>query len=155
LYVVDMYRLVIEHPKWIPEAWQKQLGDLRAGETQGRIYRVRPKGMSLRPVPNLARAETAGLVAALESPSGIVRDLAQQQLAWRKDKAAVPALERLAISGARPETRGQALWSLNSIGALTSSAVSRALQDADARVRRQAVRLGEMFACRLRVARFG
>ena len=31
LYVVDMYRLTIEHPKWIPEAWLKIMGDLRAG----------------------------------------------------------------------------------------------------------------------------
>jgi putative membrane-bound dehydrogenase-like protein len=148
LYIVDMYRLVIEHPKWIPEAWQKELGDLRAGETQGRIYRVRPKGMALRPVPKLDQADTAAVVAALESPSGIVRDLAQQQLAWRMDKSAVPALERLAISAARPASRAQALWSLHSLDAITAAIVVRALQDPHPGVRRQAVRLSETFSNR-------
>src|SRR5690606_8355605 len=38
LYIVDMYRLIIEHPKWIPEAWLKEIEDLRAGSGQGRIY---------------------------------------------------------------------------------------------------------------------
>jgi putative membrane-bound dehydrogenase-like protein len=146
LYIVDMYRLVIEHPKWIPDAWQKELGNLRAGETQGRIYRMRPKGLALRPVPRLDRADTNGLVTALESPSGVVRDLAQQQLAWRNDKAAVPALEHLANAGARPQTRGQALWSLQSIGATTPAVTKRALKDPHAGVRRQAIRLSEQFS---------
>jgi hypothetical protein len=30
LYIADMYRLVIEHPEWIPAPMQKRL-DLRAG----------------------------------------------------------------------------------------------------------------------------
>ncbi|MFM2178228.1 MAG: hypothetical protein RL015_2326, partial [Verrucomicrobiota bacterium] len=39
LYVVDMYRLVLEHPEWIPADIAKGL-DLRAGEKMGRIYRI-------------------------------------------------------------------------------------------------------------------
>ena len=57
LYVVDMYRLVIEHPQWIPDAWQREIGDLRRGENQGRIYRVKPRGRALRPIPRLDRAD--------------------------------------------------------------------------------------------------
>ena len=34
LWVVDMYRLVIEHPQWIPKEWQEKL-DLRAAPTRG------------------------------------------------------------------------------------------------------------------------
>ncbi len=146
LYVADMYRLVIEHPEWIPEEWQAVIGDLRAGEDKGRIYRVRKKGAALRPVPRLDRADAAGLAAALESPSGVVRDLAQQQLAWRKEKAAAPALEKLAASAPRPESRAQALWSLRSIGELKAASVARALGDPHPGVRRQAVRLSEEFS---------
>ena len=40
LLICDMYRMVIEHPEWIPEAWQAQL-DLYAGHDQGRIYRLK------------------------------------------------------------------------------------------------------------------
>jgi putative heme-binding domain-containing protein len=145
LYIVDMYRLVIEHPKWIPDAWQKELGNLRAGEYQGRIYRVRPKGVALRSVPRLDRADAQGLVAALESPSGTLRDLAQQQLTWRQEKSAAPALEQLVAKANRPATRAQALWTLQTLGALTPAVVGRALQDVHAGVRRQAVRLSETF----------
>ena len=146
LYIVDMYRLVIEHPKWIPDAWQKELGDLRAGEKQGRIYRVRPKSAALRPVPRLDRADAAGLAAALENRSGVVRDLAQQQILWRQLKDAAPAIERKAVSATLPQARVQALWTLQGLGALTPALLERALQDPHARVRRQAIRLSESFA---------
>jgi putative membrane-bound dehydrogenase-like protein len=38
LWVVDMYRHVIEHPRWIPSNRLAQL-DVRAGHDKGRIYR--------------------------------------------------------------------------------------------------------------------
>ena len=146
LYIADMYRLVIEHPQWIPDEWQKLLGDLRAGEDKGRIYRVRRNGVALRPVPRLDRADAAGLVAALESPNGVVRDLAQQQLIWRQLRDAAPTLEALAAQGARAESRVQALWSLGGRGELKAQTVRRALTDAHPAVRRHAVRLSEELA---------
>lgn len=146
LYVVDMYRRVIEHPTWIPAAWQKLLGDLRAGSDQGRIYRVVPVSTPLRPIPRLDRADAAGLVAALENPSGTVRDLAQQELTWRRDLAAVPALEKLAVASVRPVTRAQALCSLDTMGALRREPLLTALRDAHPGVLVQAVRLSERFA---------
>ena len=39
LWIVDMYRLIIEHPEYIPERWHSQL-DFLAGRGMGRIYRV-------------------------------------------------------------------------------------------------------------------
>ena len=39
IYVVDMYRAVIEHPEWVP-AELKTRPDQRFGDTHGRIYRV-------------------------------------------------------------------------------------------------------------------
>src|SRR5262249_31495934 len=69
LWVADMYRQVIEHPEWIPLEWQKRL-DLLAGHDKGRIYRVYPTGKKPRPTPQLDKLDTAGLVAALDSPSG-------------------------------------------------------------------------------------
>ena len=47
LWVADMYRFVIEHPKWIPLAAQKKL-DLRAGDDKGRIYRIYPDRQASR-----------------------------------------------------------------------------------------------------------
>src|SRR5262249_19135842 len=73
LYIADMYRLVIEHPEWIPEDVKHHL-DLRAGADKGRIYRVYPEGAQLRVVPRLDQLDTAALVAALDSPNGWQRD---------------------------------------------------------------------------------
>src|SRR5262249_29459053 len=56
LWVVDMYRFVIEHPRWIPPEDLAKL-DVRAGSNLGRIYRVRPKERAVRPIsrlPNLS-----------------------------------------------------------------------------------------------------
>jgi putative membrane-bound dehydrogenase-like protein len=143
LYVADMYRLVIEHPQWIPDAWQRVLGDLRAGSGQGRIYRIRPRGGALRAVPRLDRADAAGLAAALRSSSGALRDLAQQQLEWRRAEGAAVAVEQVAEGAELPAARAQALWTLQGIGALKPGALLRALRDPHAGVRRQAVRLAE------------
>ena len=146
LYVADMYRLVIEHPQWIPEAWQRVLGDLRAGSEQGRIYRIRPRAGVLRPVPRLDRANAGELAHALRSPSGTLRDLAQQQLEWRRPEGAAKVVEQVAVGAELPAARAQALWALHGIGALNPAVVLRALRDPHAGVRRQAIRLSEAIA---------
>ncbi len=142
LWVADMYRAVIEHPQWIPADWQKRL-DLRAGHDKGRIYRVFPVGTRPRAIPRLDRLDTAGLVAALDSPSGWQRDMAQQMLLWKSDKAAVPHLENLAASSERPLARLHALCTLDGLGALRPAVLRKALADPHAGVRRHAVRLCE------------
>jgi putative membrane-bound dehydrogenase-like protein len=142
LWIADMYRAVIEHPEWIPKDWQQRI-DLRAGHDRGRIYRVYPEGAKPRAIPRLDRLDTAGLVAALDSPNGWQRDMAQQMLYWRQDRAAVPLLEKLATESARPLARLHALCTLDSQDALTAALLQRALADTHPGVRRHAVRLCE------------
>src|SRR6185437_9907324 len=107
LYVVDMYRYVIEHPRWIPPETLATL-DVRAGHSLGRIYRVYPKSRPPRPIARLDRLDAAGLVAALDTPNGPQRDLAQQMLVWNKEQngdAVRQPLTRLARTAERPQTR--------------------------------------------------
>jgi len=144
LWVADMYRLVIEHPQWIPQEWQQRL-DLRAGHDKGRIYRVFPVGKTPRPLPRLDRLSIAELVAALDSPSGWQRDMVQQLLMWRKDLGAAPLLEKLATSAARPEVRVQALATLAVLGAVRAPLLLTAIMDGHPGVRRHAVRLSEPY----------
>ena len=59
LWVVDMYRLVIEHPDYIPERWHDQL-EFHAGRGMGRIYRVLPAGAKPRPGRVLRRPGHGG-----------------------------------------------------------------------------------------------
>jgi len=91
LWVADMYRFVIEHPKWIPGHQQRQL-DVRAGDNMGRIYRIVPED-DPRPIPNLDKLPQAAIVDLLESPNGTVRDMASQWLIWNDgDEGATDAL---------------------------------------------------------------
>lgn len=142
LWIADMYRQVIEHPQWIPPDWQRRI-DLRAGHDKGRIYRVYPIGKKLRTIPRLDKLDHAGLVAALDSPNGWQRDLAQQLLIERNDRSSVPSLEKLATQCARPLARLHALCTLDGLGALSADILGKALADADPGVRRHAVRLAE------------
>ena len=64
---------VIEHPEWIPKDWQKQARP--AGRPRQGPYLPRLSGRQKpRPIPRLDQLDTAGLVAALDSPSGWQRD---------------------------------------------------------------------------------
>ncbi|MCH8923628.1 MAG: VCBS repeat-containing protein, partial [Planctomycetes bacterium] len=145
LWISDMYRFVIEHPKWIPQAWQKKL-DLRAGDTRGRIYRVYPTGRKPRRPLRLDKLSTSQLVAALDSPNGTQRDLAHQMLLWRGDKSAVAPLKKLLRSAARPQARLHSLCALDGLGAISLDVVLGGLRDPHPGVRRHAVRLSEPFA---------
>src|SRR5205814_507765 len=97
LWIVDMYRQVIEHPRWIPPEDLAKL-DVRAGFDKGRIYRVRPAKRELRKWARLDRLDADELVAALDSPNGWQRDMAGQLLVWRDDVSAVKQIVRLAES---------------------------------------------------------
>src|SRR5947199_3399227 len=69
LWVVDMYRFVIEHPRWISPERLARL-DVRAGADKGRIYRVYFEKDPPRPVPDLDRLATPDLARALDTPNG-------------------------------------------------------------------------------------
>jgi len=142
IYVADMYRLVIEHPEWIPAEMQRRL-DLRAGSDKGRIYRISPEGATLRPIPNLARLSGTALAAALDSQNGWQRDTVQRLLTERQDRSAAPQLEKLAASATSPKVRLQALWTLHGLGVLRVDTLAAALKDADPHVRENAVRVSE------------
>ncbi len=85
LWVLDMYRFVIEHPRWIPPESLDKI-DPRAGANMGRIYRVRPRGEFKANWPRLDKLNTDQLVAALDSPSGWQRDMAMQMLTWYREQ---------------------------------------------------------------------
>lgn len=142
LWIADMYRYVIEHTEWIPDAMEKQI-DVRAGADRGRIYRVFPVGVSPRLVPKLSELSTAELVDLLESPNGWLRDKAQQLLHERQDASVAPALERMALAGKRPTARLHALCALDGLQALRDDLLMRACDDSHGGVRRHAVRLAE------------
>jgi putative membrane-bound dehydrogenase-like protein len=142
LWIADMYRYLIEHPRWIPPADLAHI-DTRAGAGLGRIYRVRPADKPLRPWIRLDKLDTAGLVAALDTPNGWQRDMAMMMLVWKDDRTAGDHLEKLFEVSKLAPTRLQALCTLDLIGRVRTGFMGRALDDPDPAVRRHAVRIGE------------
>lgn len=143
LWVADMYRFVIEHPRWIPPGELAKV-DPRAGAGLGRIYRVRPEGEQPKAWPRLDKMTTAELVAALDSPNGWQRDMASEMLGWRADKSAVPLLVKL-LDAKRPETKLHSLATLDRFGGLEKQHLWNVLKDPHPSVKRTAVRLAERF----------
>ncbi len=144
LYVVDMYRAVIEHPAWMPPEL-KDRPDVLDGQDRGRIYRIVPATAQRDvavPRSHLATSSAADLVAALGHPNAWTRATAQRLLVER-GRGDVKALERIVRAGAEPLGRLHALWTLEGWGALVSELIEVVCDDPDPRLRRAALRLAE------------
>ena len=142
LYVADMYRREIDHPGYVPEESRGAL-DFEAGKDRGRIYRIvrdgaRPAAQTAGPP---AERDSAELVRRLESADDWWQATAHRLLLERRDRTAVPLLEKLSVGAPRAETRARALWALHGVGGLPPDTLMAALRDPDARVREQAVAL--------------
>lgn len=141
IWVLDMHRLVIEHPIWIPPADLAKL-DVRAGSTMGRIYRIRPANGELRTMPRLDQLDEAQLVDVLNSPNGTQRDLAMMQLLWKPSSKAADNLRNL-LDSELPEVRLQALSTLALLQPLDEQTLKKGLTDQSPEVRKIAWRLAE------------
>jgi putative membrane-bound dehydrogenase-like protein len=142
LYIVDMYRFVIEHPRWIPADRLAKL-DVRAGADKGRIYRVVPEGKKVPPIQDIRNISIAKLVAALDTSNGTKRDLVHLELTQRGDKSAVRPLEDLAAKAKLPAVRLQAACVLDGLNGVTPALLAKQLSDQNASVRANAIRLSE------------
>ena len=144
LYVVDMYRAVIEHPEWVPDEL-KERADLRYGDDRGRIYRVVARGHEpTNEVNDLGEKTSAELVAVLDEPNSWRRATAARLLLERQHRDVQAALEQLVRTGTHSQARLRALWLLHGLQILDSAIVAVGLDDADPRVRRQALQLSDM-----------
>jgi putative membrane-bound dehydrogenase-like protein len=128
LYIVDMYRAVIEHPEWVPSEL-KTRADQLLGNDRGRIYRVRSAMIEERAATRpVAEGTTAQIVERLAGGNGAVRDLAAQALFERQDKTAGTALIELALRGERAASRVAALGVLDGLGLLSDEIVFECLK---------------------------
>ena len=142
LWVVDIYRYMIEHPQWLPNTGKDELRPwYRSGEDRGRIYRIVRSDRPARKVTQLDNLSPQQLVRTLESPNGWQRDTAQRLLVRNGQTAATAMLRKLALESAHPLARLHALCTLDGLGSLERSTLETALADRHAGVRRHAVRL--------------
>lgn len=146
LYVVDYSRQIIEHPEWMGEEVIKS-GALYNGHDMGRIYRITPTGINAATWTKglkLGDASKEDLVAHLSSPNIWWRLNAQRLLVDRRDASATPALVKMAQNTTAPLGRLHALWTLEGMSQLTPELIAQALQDPEAGVRENAIKLAEL-----------
>ena len=145
LYVVDLYRGIIQHRGFITEYLRDQIlsRSLEQPTGRGRIWRVVHDTLRRGPDPAFNRATPRALVEALSHPNGWWRDTAQQLLVQRNDKTSVEPLKKLAAESSAPRTRLHALWTLDGMDSIDAATVTRALGDPSRDVRVSAVRLSE------------
>ncbi len=113
LYLVDMYRGIIQHRAFMTSFLRKEIESRRldAPIHLGRIYRVVPQDHRYQPRPL-----PQGRVAELTHANGWHRDTAQRLLVERNDRATLPALRDLALHGTHPHAQRHALWTLAQLG---------------------------------------
>jgi len=145
LYVLDMYRELIEGAPFIPEEVIKHL-DPVGGQDKGRIYRIVPKGFQQPALPDLGKLSSEKLVGLLESDNGWTRDTAQRLLFERQDTSVSEKLKMLAKTSGKPITRATALWSLQGLNSLDDKTLLKGLQDQNFQVRKQSLQIAEQHA---------
>jgi putative membrane-bound dehydrogenase-like protein len=141
LYIVDMYRAVIEHPEFMPPELQKR-PDLTLGKERGRIWRIVPENPVKRARLPIDKARPEMLAAVLEHPNSWVRTTAQRLL-LENGKPFPAALEKMSTESPQPLARLHIAWLFHHVGILDDSVIFKLLHDRHPRLREHGVLLGE------------
>ncbi len=157
LYIADMYREVIEHPKSLPPMIKQHL-DLTSGRDRGRIWRLKPTVLAAtQPATAKVPADCsdAELIVRLTHPIAWQRRLASQLLVERDAKSQSTALQSTALQSTAlrdtalrdvvnqgpPEAAVLALHVLFRLGQLDQATVRVALQATNPHVQAHAIAL--------------
>ncbi len=143
LYVVDMYRKVIEHPEWIPDEMEKSL-NINAGKDKGRIYKI-SKGKSGSSFDFTLFLEESSCIASLSHPNAWVRTTAQRILIEKVISSDGKKKIENIISGRNEVAAVHALWILSEIGALNVQLLEKCMISNHEGIRENAVVIAEQF----------
>lgn len=139
LYVVDMYRGIIQHKTYVTPYLKNVIEQRKLSQplSCGRIYKVVTKN---KPVIAVKFPKDAGsLVALLGHENGLVRDMAQQILIDGKYKTAIPYLREAITHTDKPLQVIHAMWVLEGLSALQTNEVLELLKATQWPVRMQAL----------------
>jgi putative membrane-bound dehydrogenase-like protein len=142
LYVVDMYRELVEHPQFVPESARATV-DFRRWHDRGRIWRIRAKDMAATGGrnPNLSQASVPELTALLGHPNGWWRMTAQRLLVERRDRTASRLLVDMLENDRNALARLHALWTLVALNGLDAAIMNRVAGDEHPALREHALRV--------------
>lgn len=156
LYIVDMYRGIIQQGNWTrPGSFLREAID-RWGFAEnigrGRIYRLVYEGYKSGESPKMLDQSAKKLLDYLDHPNGWWRDNAQKQLLVLGDLSVVPALKKMvkgrkSIFSSELSHLGKihSLWTLEGLESLDEETLLFALNDENFQVRKTAVWICEGF----------
>lgn len=138
MYIVDMYRQVIEHPEWIPDEIEKTL-DLNAGKDKGRIYKITAAGKQKTEFDFSVFKSNEGLISALASPNQwVVRTAHRLLIDADLTEKDFKNLGEIALKGSEVAAT-HALWILQGKQKLSDQSLIAALNSKSQMVRENAL----------------
>jgi mono/diheme cytochrome c family protein/glucose/arabinose dehydrogenase len=146
LYIVDMYRGVIQHRASVTTYLRQQSESrgLVLPTHLGRIYRVIPEGQPhVARKPNFPAETPSQWVQHLSDANAWWRETAQRLLVEHRDKAPIAELNVLASKGPGPLGQLHALWTLQGLDAVSVDVVRAALASSNSSVRAAAIHVSE------------
>ncbi|MDO7172540.1 c-type cytochrome [Mariniflexile sp. AS56] len=161
LYIVDMYRGIIQESNWTKEGSslrpviiRKEL-DKNIGK--GRIYRIVHEDIKPDGKPNLIGKKASQLIQYLGHQNGWYRNTAQKLIILKDDQSVIPKLQAIARDNSSffdrffssdkdlGLERVTVLWTLEGLDNVDKALIKEKLADQDPRVRATAIRLSENF----------
>ena len=140
LYLADMYRLWVEHPKFLPEEIASKL-NWRAGDDRGRIYRIVPSGADSS--ESYRAPKTTADAVELLTQKNAWKQFTGQRLIIEAQATETEARVRQLLRHENPTTRLHALWTLSGLKTLQMDDLTLLLADENVAVRVDALRLAD------------
>ena len=142
MYIVDMYREVIEHPEWIPDDIEKGL-NLEAGKDKGRIYKVTRADATEFDFKTFQTVQ--GMIANLEHTNQWVRNTAHRLLIDSElNEEQVNSITHL-LSSKNEMSRLHSLWILHLKNKLKVDLLLNSLRDTLPGIRENALIMAENY----------
>lgn len=149
LYVVDMYRGIIQEGTWVGEGSYLRGVVQEKGHdkftSRGRIYKIIHEEEEPGAKPDLLGKSSTELIGYLDHPNGWWRNTAQKLIVLRNDQAVAPDLIEIIEDDGPAIQRLHALWTLEGLDAINKDIVKTALKDKDPRVRAAAIRISDRY----------
>ena len=140
LYVVDMYRGIIQHKTYLTEYLKNEIKSrsLTQPFNCGRIYKIVPQNKQTAAFDSMPSSPQQ-IVKLLAHPNGWIRDKAQQMIVDGKFTQAIPALRQNLKLTNQPLTVIHSLWTLEGLHALQPENIIPLLKKTDWIIRSQAL----------------
>jgi mono/diheme cytochrome c family protein/glucose/arabinose dehydrogenase len=147
LYIVDMYRGVIQHRIFMTSFLRRQVvaRGLDRPTNCGRIYRIAPDHAPPHTLPDVSGVPSVDLAASLRHADGWQRDLIQRLLIERRAFECVDTLRATLRDEHATPPRLHALWTLQGLGVIELADLEVAAADPDPWLRVHALRVFETF----------